>query len=579
MSDVLYDMPVILLDCQATAAWSAGGRLLEIGWAKYRACDDPGCIEVRHWLVSDEVEPLPRRIKRLTGLDDDDFTDTMAPGTVWKTLMREAEDIRMESGLEHCPVVIHYAAFERPFLLSLHDTDGPGGPFPLTIHCTHALARRLYPELPRRSLRALAGYLGYSVPEERRCLHHVLATACIWHHIVAELNERYGITHLGEYNAWMEETKSRPAATFIPLLDRDIRLSIPDTPGVYRMCRSNGDVIYVGKATSLRRRVNSYFHRGARHPGHILEMLTQVRNIEATSTATSLEAALLESDEIKRLSPPYNVQLRTGDREVVFLSRDLTNAAPGPDNDHTLGPIVGGQLIDRMKACAMILGDSTGNTLVDTVTTMMFGAGEYGDMPPPEIIDDGIGVFRDRYKDITGSNDVYARFIRIGKTLHAGVLDMSGIEENDDFGEAEADTSEAEIWTPDRVARRIEGVIRQGAYSLRRARWFLRLSESIITWNQPNHNTDSDTYALVMSGSSVVWAGWLESTQDVPVNPDFSSSMLKRLFAFGIVEYDRMRVLTTELRRLVSEGRGLRLRMGSCTNMSTVVLARVLRWV
>ena len=81
------------------------------------------------------------------------------------------------------------------------------------------------------------------------------------------------------------------------------------------MLRANGDILYIGKAASLRQRVNSYFQTCRRHAEHTLEMLSQAVGLEVTPTASALEAALLEYGEIKRVCPPYNKALQEGRRQ------------------------------------------------------------------------------------------------------------------------------------------------------------------------------------------------------------------------------------------------------------------------
>ena len=84
------------------------------------------------------------------------------------------------------------------------------------------------------------------------------------------------------------------------------------------MLSQSGEVLYVGKATSLRSRVNSYF-RGQKGPRPPQRDDRASLESDATPCATPLEAALLESDEIKRLNPPYNVVLKTGAPPSGFL--------------------------------------------------------------------------------------------------------------------------------------------------------------------------------------------------------------------------------------------------------------------
>ena len=82
------------------------------------------------------------------------------------------------------------------------------------------------------------------------------------------------------------------------VVPRDVRLSLPTAPGIYRMLRTDGSVLYVGKAASLHHRVNSYFRKQAGVPERSLEMLSQARAISFDVTPSPLEAALLEPDEI-----------------------------------------------------------------------------------------------------------------------------------------------------------------------------------------------------------------------------------------------------------------------------------------
>ena len=85
--------------------------------------------------------------------------------------------------------------------------------------------------------------------------------------------------------------------------------TLPDAPGVYRMLDAKGDALYVGKARSLKKRVNAYTQTG-RHPTRLLRMIAETAGMEFVVTASEVEALLLEANLIKRLRPRYNVQLR-----------------------------------------------------------------------------------------------------------------------------------------------------------------------------------------------------------------------------------------------------------------------------
>jgi excinuclease ABC subunit C len=85
--------------------------------------------------------------------------------------------------------------------------------------------------------------------------------------------------------------------------------TLPDGPGVYRMLNTKGDVLYVGKASSLKKRVASYA-KGSAHSNRIAHMISETAEMIFVSTASETEALLLEANLIKRLKPRYNVSYR-----------------------------------------------------------------------------------------------------------------------------------------------------------------------------------------------------------------------------------------------------------------------------
>ncbi len=85
--------------------------------------------------------------------------------------------------------------------------------------------------------------------------------------------------------------------------------TLPDAPGVYRMLDAKGDVLYVGKAKSLKKRVASYAKTGG-HSERIARMIAGTEEMLFVTTASEVEALLLESNLIKRLKPRYNVSYR-----------------------------------------------------------------------------------------------------------------------------------------------------------------------------------------------------------------------------------------------------------------------------
>lgn len=84
---------------------------------------------------------------------------------------------------------------------------------------------------------------------------------------------------------------------------------LPNSPGVYRMFNEAGDVLYVGKARNLKKRVSNYA-QGRVHSNRLTKMVRETANMEFVTTRTEIEALLLEANLIKRLRPRFNVLLR-----------------------------------------------------------------------------------------------------------------------------------------------------------------------------------------------------------------------------------------------------------------------------
>src|SRR5918994_6977457 len=339
-AEPLSHLEVLVIDCQATAA-APRGHLLEIGWARVL------CTTLTHAHASlialPNGEQIPPAVARITGISQHMLRDAVEGHLAWRELSDQAASLWQQPA----PTVIHFARFEGPFLRTL-----AGGGFPLDVVCTRDIARRLLPNLPRCSLRSLAGYFGRAVGALRRSADHVAATAFVWRELVPLL-ETKGVSTWSALQEWLavpvEPTRSRRRVWPMP---RDVRLSLPHEPGIYRMLRTDGSVLYVGKAASLHHRVNSYFRKQNGVPERLLEMQSQARAISFDVSASPLEAALLEPDEIKRHQPTYNVALTIQDRALWFTSPDLSTRSAEPSPYCPLGPFASAETLDRFGAFA-----------------------------------------------------------------------------------------------------------------------------------------------------------------------------------------------------------------------------------
>src|SRR6185503_13413347 len=102
-----------------------------------------------------------------------------------------------------------------------------------------------------------------------------------------------------------EAVAEGPLAVGHAAIENAVRLA-PTSPGVYRMLNAASDVLYVGKAKNVRKRLASYARVNAPLPARILRMIAATVTVEIVSTTTETEALLLEANLIKQLRPRFN---------------------------------------------------------------------------------------------------------------------------------------------------------------------------------------------------------------------------------------------------------------------------------
>ena len=333
-----------------------------------------------------------------------------------------------------------------------------------------------------------------------------------------------------------------------------VRRAVPDRPGVYRMLGRGGNVLYVGKATSLKQRVRSYFQESARHPEHILEMLTQARELELVVTGTPLEAALEEADTIKRLSPPYNRALRTRDRSLVFATPDLTHVATSPNPRHRIGPLAGGDLWRAVEA--MLRG-----SLEEVEPTLALAMAERNG---PEADTFRVGC------ELFGRELGQSSLLAMGARLWSVRLHASDEEEQEEFKLAMQADPAAERWSPERVAARLREIVERAAHQVRRAHWLRLLSESTLVW---------DACALVLENGRVQARHRWTGERNVPLSRSIETPVAERCHYFDLATYDRLIVLTREIRRLLSDGQPIALHIGRAREIGVDRLRAMLRWI
>jgi len=543
----LRSRKVLVLDCQTTGANPERGHLLEVAWAWCSV--EEGCYRVRALLVRQpEGAEIPSRVSRLTGIDSSMMDRAVDAEVVWRELLDEV-------GPREYPVpcLIHYARFEMPFLRHLHRCCGSQEPFPLGPVCLHEVARRLFPELPRRGLRALAGFWGHSIGELKRSADHVRATAHIWDRMVDELAVRGIASSIEELEEWLKqpfEGRGRRTA-FSYAISRDVMRNLPDAPGVYRFYRSNGDILYVGKARSLRRRVRSYFGRRPRHAEHILEMVTQAAEVKVQRVSSPVMAAILESDEIKRLDPPYNRQLRSGEREAVYFDDSLSCCGRTLEHHLRRGPVGSSSLI------------LSAGELVRMAAAPAFDAAKLGpsvNWLPEEasaLLTDGYSLWRERWAGQLHESSAY-RFVVLASRSLTETEAAADVMDESEPAASEPVVDEDRQWEAEDVADVLDSVIREAGRQLDRGEWLRALADSEVRWRRGT----SRWQGLSLSRWAITELPTdSDSRRDNCAQcPEVSPGFPK---PFEIGDFDRVSVLSAELKRLCRDGAEVEVRLAS----------------
>ena len=127
---------------------------------------------------------------------------------------------------------------------------------------------------------------------------------------------------------------------------RDKINSLPLTPGVYLMKDLTGTIIYVGKAKTLKKRVQSYFHKSATYPQKIRKLVANINDFDYILTDTEFEAFLLECQLIKELKPLFNKKMKSNlsysyiqiDMEGPYRKISITQNKTDKDGVMYFGP-------------------------------------------------------------------------------------------------------------------------------------------------------------------------------------------------------------------------------------------------
>ncbi len=132
---------------------------------------------------------------------------------------------------------------------------------------------------------------------------------------------------------------------------KDIISSLPETPGIYKYFDKEGNLIYIGKAKSLKKRVSSYFNKNHYENRKTAVMVGRIANIQFTLVETEIDALLLENSLIKKFQPKFNINLKD-DKTYPFICvkrerfpRIFPTRNPIKDGSEYFGPYASGGMM------------------------------------------------------------------------------------------------------------------------------------------------------------------------------------------------------------------------------------------
>ncbi len=311
----------VALDFETTGLKPQNSRVIEVGLAKI---ENGEITETFATLINPGV-PLPYSITMLTGITQDDLE--FAP-----TFEEVAHQIIQFIG--EAPIVAHNAPFDFSFLQNELKLSGFESPENKAL-CTAKIARRLFPEMPKKSLAALSRKFAIRNKNTHRALSDAVTAAKVFLKMLPYLEENFGITTLGQLLKFQTMQKKSANVKFIKKTLLNDLANVPDAPGVYLYKNSKGDVIYVGKAKSLKKRLGSYFLATANRKAK--QIVKKAKNIEFIETNTELTALLAETKLVKKYDPEFNSQLKKFP-QTHFIKIDLEKKYPRPKSVAQLKP-------------------------------------------------------------------------------------------------------------------------------------------------------------------------------------------------------------------------------------------------
>jgi DNA polymerase III subunit epsilon len=290
LSDVsLRDTTFVVVDLETTGGRSSGDghdSITEIGAVKVRG----GAVLGELATLVDPGRSIPPQIVALTGITTAMVCNAPTIESVLPTFLEFARG---------AVLVAHNAGFDISFLKAAAERCQIPWPKPPVL-CTVRLARRVLTrdEAPSVRLAALAQLFGAATTPTHRALDDARATVDVLHGLIERVGNQ-GVHTYTDLRSYL------PDVTPAQRRKRYLADALPRRPGVYLFRGPSAEVLYVGTAVDLRRRVGQYFN-GADPRTRIKEMASLATAVDHVECAHDLEAGVRELRLLAAHAPPYN---------------------------------------------------------------------------------------------------------------------------------------------------------------------------------------------------------------------------------------------------------------------------------
>lgn len=295
----LDNRPLAIVDVETTGGNAMYGRIIDVAVIRI----ENGRIVKEFQTLVNPDRFVPHEIEQLTGITAEDLVN--AP--MFHRVARELYKM-----LEGAVFVAHNARFDYGFIKN--EFRRLGKDFSAKCLCTVKLSRKLYPMHRNHNLDSVTQRHGIQCTSRHRAMGDARAVL----DFLAAVQEETTPELLAHAVGMILKTGSLP-----PQLDKEAIDVLPESPGVYLLYGTKGELLYVGKSVCIRDRVMSHFS-GDNRSSKEMEMAHQVARIETRQTTGELGALLLESQLIKELRPMYNIAARRH-RDIVLARRVTTD--------------------------------------------------------------------------------------------------------------------------------------------------------------------------------------------------------------------------------------------------------------